>query len=134
MRVPPGAVLERSLTLPLAAESALDRVVAYEIDRISPFTAAEVAWAWGLDKRDRTAGRLHLRVGMLPRVGLEPALDALKQAGVSPGMVVSPREGGGEWRIRLAPAEDRGGRGVLVLAAVGCAALALVAAGLPFVL
>ena len=39
LRLPPGLVLERQVTLPLAAEQGLDRVVRYEMDRFTPFAA-----------------------------------------------------------------------------------------------
>ena len=135
LRVPAAAVLERPMTLPLAAEPELDRVVAYEIDRISPFTAAELAWTWAVEQRNPATGKLVLRIAMLPRATIQPALDSLREAGATPAAVLAPRASGGTWRIALtaAPAASTR-RTALVAASVLCAVLAIAAAALPFFL
>ena len=138
LRVPASAVLERSLLLPLATEPELDQVVAYEIDRISPFAAAEVIWTYGVDRRDRAAGRLHLRVALLPRAAVAPAIETLRAQGLSPGAVLAQKSGGGTWRIGLDAHRPPGGRARgrtgFALAAGACALLGLIAAGLPFLM
>lgn len=138
LRVPASAVLERTLVLPLATEPELDRVVAYEIDRIFPFAAAEVIWTYGVDRRDRAAGRLHLRVALLPRAAVAPAIDTLRAQGLAPGAVLAGKTDGGTWRIGLdehrPPGARQPGRRGLALGAFACAMLAVVAAGLPFLL
>jgi hypothetical protein len=53
LRLPPGLLLERQVTLPLAAEQGLDRVVRYEMDRFTPFTAEEVFWSCAVQRRWR---------------------------------------------------------------------------------
>lgn len=139
LRIPAAAVLERTLLLPLAAEPELARVVAYEIDRISPFASAEVASAYHVEKRDRTAARLHVRVGLLPRLSIRPAIETLTSMGLAaPGTVLAPRSTGGLWRIRLAasaaPQPTAWQRPALLTAATACALLAMAAIATPFVL
>ena len=131
LRVPTGAVLERPLVLPLAAEPELDRVVAYEIDRISPFTADEIAWTYAVRHRDVAGARLHLAVAILPRAALDPALQLLAEAGAAPAAVLAPRDDAAPWLIPLAHAPRR--RRVLAAAATACALLALLAITVPFV-
>lgn len=137
LRLPAGAVLERTLVLPVAAEPELARVVGYEIARISPFEAAEVLSAFELQHRDRAAGRLLVRVALVPRHSIAPALQTLASNGLNaPTAVLAPRGGGGTWRIRLgAPGEaaPAGWHGPAMRLAVGtCAALALTAIATPF--
>src|SRR5215469_15305622 len=47
-----GALLERPVDLPLAAERELDRVIAFEMDRLTPFAAVDVAWCAEVTRRD----------------------------------------------------------------------------------
>ena len=42
LRLAPTSLLERMVTLPLAAERELARVLRYEMERLTPFTADEV--------------------------------------------------------------------------------------------
>ena len=134
LRVSPGVVLERPLVLPSAAESELERAVAWEIDRISPFTSDEVAWTWLVDRRDRAAGRLHLTIAMLPRAGLALALETLGNAGVVPTAVLAPRGDAAPWLIPLSSTIGSPGiRRALLAMTVLCAVLAVATAALPFV-
>lgn len=138
LRLPPGSALQRDVTLPLAAEAGLERVLAYEMDRLTPFAAADVFFAWSVLRRDREAGRLSLRLSLVPRPPLLPLLDALRAAGASPQAIEIPAAGGRP-RLRIPLAHERSAsarreRRLLVVAAAGCAALALLAILLPFVL
>ena len=138
LRLPRGAVLERSLALPLATEPELDRVIAYEVDRISPFSGTEVAWTYAVVQRDRAAGRLLVRVALVPLAKMQPVLDRLRRLGATPASVLGPRDGGGWWSISLLPAgRTEGSPGLRRLAlslAVCCAVLAFAAVVLPFAL
>lgn len=135
LRLHAGTVLERPVTLPLATEPELDRVLAYELDRLSPFGVDEVFWTYAVERREAAAGRIHLRLALVPRAGQEVALGALRAAGLAPASLVAPRASGGNWHLaldgpgaaRIPPSQRR----ALRLATAGCAALALVAAALP---
>ena len=148
LRLPPAALLERSLTLPLVTEPDLDRVLAYELDRISPFAADEVWWSYAVERRDRAAGRLHVRLALVPRAGLLPVLSAMRLGNLVPAaLLAASRQGhptghptglGGShaWRIGLDAAAERRGiaahRRLSVALAAACVLLALLAAALPF--
>lgn len=138
LRVPGSAVLERPLSLPLAAETALDSIVAHEIDRISPFAATEVAWTYAVERRDRAAGRLELRIALLPRAAVAEAVGRLRDLGATATSVLAPRSTGGDWRIDLAAAGRPRRRGAnartAAALAAACALLAASSAALPFVL
>ena len=53
LRLPAGQVLEQSVALPLAAERDPERVLHYELDRLTPFAPDEVYWGWTVARRDR---------------------------------------------------------------------------------
>lgn len=135
----PGEVLERTLHLPLATERGLARVLTWEMDRLTPFAADELFWDYQVLGRDRAADRIGLRLTVVPKAGLEPRLRALGAAGLAPVALAVRRLGGGLRVIGLAPpgaADAAGGPGrrAVAVAAGGCAALAVAAAALPFVL
>ncbi len=89
LRLPAVQVLERSVTLPLAAERELERVLGYEMERLTPFTAEEVFWGYAVLDRDRARGRIHLRLTMVPRAAVAPLVDLLSAAGGRPGSLES---------------------------------------------
>ncbi len=126
--LPRAMLLEQQVVLPLAAERELDRVLHYEMDRLTPFPAAELFWSAVVERRDRARGRLHLRLGLVPRVQLEPVLGALAQAGIRPTLL----EAGPDWRMLLERPATGAWRHGPALAGAACALMAVGAAGAPF--
>ena len=47
------------MTLPLAAERDPERVLGYEMERLTPFGAEEVFWAFAVQLRDKAARAPH---------------------------------------------------------------------------
>lgn len=84
LRINPSMVLERSVTLPLAAERDLARVLGYEMERLTPFTAAELVWDYAVQQRDRAQARLSLRLTMVPRASIDPLIGQLRDQGAAP--------------------------------------------------
>ncbi len=134
LRLPPALVLEQEVSLPLGAERNLERVLQYEMDRLTPFAADELFWSWTVVQRDRA--QVHLLLSLVPRASLAPLLDALQQARIRPVLIESgaavdglPRE------ILLERPHSRTWqrRGVTVMAAL-CAVLAAAVVAAPFVL
>jgi general secretion pathway protein L len=137
LRLAEADVLSKTVTLPLAAERDLAQVLAFEMDRETPFNAEEIFWTHRVVRRDQQRGKLSARLLLVPRARLSTLLDALGKAGILPeraqigdgpdrGLFLS-LDSGGE---RLGPAT---GRHLLRWpAAVLCAGLAIAAIVTPF--
>ncbi|WP_284944312.1 PilN domain-containing protein [Acidisoma cladoniae] len=137
LRLRAGSLLERDVVLPLAAERGLDQVLQYEMDRLTPFTAAETFWGWTVTRRDRAHARLHLRLTLGPRGAVAPIIDTLASAGARPALLEAPAtpEGDRVRRIDLSSREGKGGARVTPALRAGialCAVLLLALIGLPF--
>lgn len=136
IQLAPGEALEKRLSLPLAAERELDRVLRYEMDSETPFSADEVYWDWEVEKRDRAKGKLSLMLSLIPRARLAPVLAAFEAAGIIPRWIEVPLAGGRVVSLPLAHEDKLSaglGRRRLQFAWAGCAALAMLAVALPFV-
>lgn len=122
LRLPPTQVLERAVILPLAAERDLDRVLGYEMERLTPFTADEVFWGFSVRERDRTRARLLLRLTMVPRASVAGVLDLLASGGARP-MQLESAAADGPRIMRLAHAGPSAGSRLTQRALAGAAAL-----------
>lgn len=136
LQLPPGALLERRVQLPAAAEPELEHVLAYEMDRLTPFAAADVLWDWKLLHHDRRRSKLDIRLTLVRRDGLAALLAALEAAGLRPDCLQcaglrptsEPRM---LWLSRLSTRPQR--RSPLRVAAYSlCALLVIVLCGMPF--
>jgi general secretion pathway protein L len=137
LRPSPGALLERDVVLPLAAERAPERVLFHEMDRLTPFAADRVFWDWAVKQRDRARARLHLRLSLVPKADIEPFLAGLARIGLHPTILEAASRGGTVRRIGLDRPEAtraRWRRIGLGVAGGACAALAVAALALPFLL
>ena len=121
------------MTLPLAAERDLSRVLLYEMDRLTPFAADELLFSHEVLRRDRAAARITLRLSLAPRAGLDPVIEQLARAGLAPDAIEGREADGALRRIVLA---SRGGadRTALVERAAWAVAalLAVVCVAVPF--
>ncbi len=90
LRLAPGAALERDVNLPLAAERDPERILGYEMERLTPFAADEVFWAYAVTARDRARGRLILRLTIVPRTAAQWLIDLLAAAGGRPSLLEAP--------------------------------------------
>ena len=137
LRLPGHLLLEREVTLPIAAEAELGRVLFHEMDRFTPFDAREVIWTHALTARDRAQGRLTARLSLVQKPLAAPLLDALGRAGLPVACLELPAATG-EWRRifldegerTAGPASNRLLRPALTTIAV----LLLLAVALPFIL
>lgn len=109
LRFPAGQALIRVLTLPLAAEKNLRQVAGFEMDRLTPFTVAQVYYDVTVLERLSEQRRLRVELTALPRVAVEPVLIQLRQRGLLPdGLDVV----GGRSSLNLLPPEQRPRRGL----------------------
>jgi general secretion pathway protein L len=136
LRLPGNLLLERDVTLPLAAERDLGRVLFHEMDRFTPFAAAEVLWTYTLRLRDRAQGRLTARLSLVQRALAAPLIEALALAGMPVGCLELQAADGEARRISLdrsAEADSIGDR-LLVPAWGVIGLLVIIAVAVPFVL
>ena len=136
VRSPPALLLERDAVLPLAAERDPGQVLQYEMDRLTPFAAAELFWNWTVERRDRARGRLEIAIWMVPRAPLQPVLDALGRIGAAPTAIEGRSPAGADRRIDLGRPPTRNERWRRRALAAGwavCCGLAALAVVLPFV-
>ncbi len=132
LRPEPTAVLERKVVLPLAAEHDVSRVLRYEMDRLTPFTAEQVLWSATIERRDRASERLELRLSLLPKSLVQPVLTAMEAIGLKVSAIETAGNTGVPRFIDLVPPSSRR-RHTLTVAWAACAVLALVAVATPFV-
>ena len=129
-------MLRHRTVLPLSAELDLRALLAFELDRFTPFRADQAYWSAAVERRDAKAGRLHVRLLLAPHRRVQPAVAALSRAGLEPARIVAAGAAGMAGAITLGaerPPPAWAGRRAQVWAAGVCAALALLAAALPFV-
>ncbi len=134
LRPDPAAVLERKVVLPLAAEHDVARVLRYEMDRLTPFTAEQVVWSASIERRDRTAGRLELCLSLLPKSLVQPVLTAMEDIGLRVSAIETASRGGApraaSTSSRRLPRRRAFARDCL---RCSCGVLALIALATPFV-
>jgi general secretion pathway protein L len=136
LRLRTGSLLERDVVLPLAAERSLDRVLQYEMNRLTPFAAAETIWGWTIIRRERARARLHLRLTLGPRGPVASVLAKLAAVGAAPALLEAAARAAAEgWRRIDLSGQEKAATSQpalrLGLALCGLMCLALVA--VPFV-
>ena len=135
LRLAPGLVLRKQITLPLAARRNLAQVLAFEMGRETPFEDGEVLWDYAILQQNRTAQRMDVEVAFVPRAHVGEVVDILRAAG-GEIWALEVEAPGRTYRMamRKDAALDTGARSwpATVLAAVA-GALALIAIALPFV-
>jgi general secretion pathway protein L len=105
--IAPGRALRREFTLPAAAEHNLRQVIAFEMDRQTPFKADQVYFDYQLADHAPAARNLHIVLIVVPRAPLDA--DLARLAAVRLDGVDCWREGPGSGRmgLNLLPAERR---------------------------
>ena len=126
------SVLQRAAVLPLPAERDLTNVLQFEMDRLTPFTAAQVFWSAEVTHRDRAAGRLEVSLALVPKSALQPMLAALERLGIAPAAIDAVDQAGVHRLIDLRAPSSRQ-RTSLSLATAAVAVLALIALVTPFI-
>ncbi|HEX3984796.1 MAG TPA: PilN domain-containing protein [Acidisoma sp.] len=136
LQLPPGSILERTVSLPAAVERDLGQVLHYEIDRLTPFAAGDVFWDWALLRHDKQRGKLDIQLRLVKRDLLAPLLAALHTGGVYPDCLESRGSRPGQpprliWLQREASKQARHSPQRLIAYAV-CATLFLTLCVTPF--
>lgn len=84
LRLPVPTILMKRLSLPLAAQSGLEALLGFELDRETPFTRDEVYWSHRLRGRDVARGRLDVDFVVVPRAAIAWLLLPAQRAGLEP--------------------------------------------------
>jgi general secretion pathway protein L len=126
--IPPERVLQRNLSLPAAAEENLRQVLAFEMDRQTPFKADQIYFDSRVLGRDAGGRNLQVELVLLPRAQLDQELAALPSAsGLDAVDSWQTTPGAGRRHINLLPAERRSRRRNMRLPLnLGLAALAVI--------
>ena len=71
-------VLRKEMKLPVAAEANIAQVLAFEMDRQTPFRAGDVYYDWKIFKRDAETGQLTLELFVVPRAEVDSSIELLR--------------------------------------------------------
>lgn len=104
--LPESVVLRRQLTLPVAARNDLSQVLAFEMDRQTPFTVAQVYYAAHEPANQAAPGYFQVDLVAVPRTVLDPLLAHMATQGLAVDAVDAAA---GEERlgVNLLPPEQR---------------------------
>lgn len=99
-------VLRKELTLPAATESNLQQVLAFEMDRQTPFRAADVYYTWKIAGSDNEPGQICVELFVVPRKPMDQSLEMLVARGLA-ASGIDVLDGGRALGINLLPPERR---------------------------
>jgi len=87
LEVSNSAVLRLTLELPAATEENLAEVLAFEMDRHTPFRADQVYFGYDIESRDRQRRRIRVRLRVLARATVDAWCQWLDALGLAPTIV-----------------------------------------------
>ncbi|HWA88827.1 MAG TPA: hypothetical protein VG889_02250 [Rhizomicrobium sp.] len=85
--MPAGSVLVREVELPLLPMSDVKRMLALDIDRLTPFQTEQVYFDADVLERDQENGRQKVAVGVLPREQAEKVLADVQARDLTPAVL-----------------------------------------------
>ena len=111
LRLARGEALVRRVAMPMATEENLRQVLAFEMDRLTPFRADEVYFDYRVVTRDAAAGRLSVAIAVARREFVDALLGRLRGLGANvQGLSVQEDPAGAAQPLDLLPSEQRGER------------------------
>ena len=132
--LPRGEALVRRVALPLATEENLSQVLAFEMDRLTPFEAGQVYFGHRVVGRDSAAEKVDVEIAVVPRERIDERVARLAEMGGNVrGVVTADDAARFDAPVDLLPEDRRGEREAAgdarigrwaALAAVGVLALA----------
>lgn len=135
--LPSNQLVTRETELPLAAEENLREVLGFEMDRLTPFSQAEVYYDFRIQERDSKRERIRLSVLLSPRRMIDALIAEAERRGFTVKAVdVSAGETGKTLGVNLLPAppvvrSSRLGQAVAAALTVTAALLLFLAIEIP---
>jgi general secretion pathway protein L len=126
-------VLRKHVTLPAAAAGHLRRLLSFELERETPFSADEVYWDFAVMHRSPDGTRLDVEIALVPRDRLAPILAQARSAGLRPTAIELPFASRAPHLVSLNDTPLTDADPWLPRLAGAAAALALAAAIMPWV-
>lgn len=108
LRLPSTQVLSKRMTLPAAAEENLRQVLAFEMERHTPFNVNHVYYDFEIIERNPKARHLLIKLVVVPRRILREWLERLSSWGLHPAVVSVANDE--PHSINLLPEEERPSR------------------------
>ena len=103
--------LVRRVSMPAATEENLRQVLAFEMDRLTPFKAEEVYFDYRVIARDAATGQVQVQLALARREIVDARVEALRSLGASvQGVALRDDAGGAQAPFDLLPSEQRGER------------------------
>lgn len=87
LRLNPGDVLRKQLSFPVAARRDLRRLLAFEIERETPFARDEIHWTYRPGREDPAHGTVGVELLIVPHLAIAPVLEAARRSGFKPEAV-----------------------------------------------
>lgn len=87
VQIPKQMALRKTLNLPLATEENLREVLAFEMDRYSPFNIADVYYDYSILGRSTAQGTVQVFLTVVRRSEVDPVLDMLVSWGLEPTLL-----------------------------------------------
>jgi general secretion pathway protein L len=99
-------VLHKEMKLPAAAEANLQQVLAFEMDRQTPFRASDAYFDWRMLPAGNEAGEIRLELLVAPRRLVDPLVEKLVARGLAPAGI-DVEKSGQSYGVNLLPIEQR---------------------------
>ena len=103
-------ILQKNISLPAAVEENLREVMGFELDRHTPFTAAQAYFDVKLRKRDPQRDSIDVLLAVAARNVVDPLLSTVRQAGLSVESVSAAGADAIAQSIELLPSGDKPAR------------------------
>lgn len=87
VRLAPSDAIGKELTFPIAAAENLQQVIAYEIDRLTPFNKDQVYFSVKLVEKNKQTGIVRLILVLTPKDKLDALLDELTALTLHPSLI-----------------------------------------------
>ncbi|MGI9510546.1 MAG: PilN domain-containing protein [Geminicoccaceae bacterium] len=111
VRLPGHLGLRKQVDLPLAARHDLAQLLHFELDRLTPFKADDVRFAWRILEIDKEAGRMQVALEMAPKAKIDKLVDVALEGGREVKRVELEGDHGSNEPLDLLPSDQQASGG-----------------------